>query len=44
MDYAIERERGLESTEDHYIPGYFDIEINPEEEKVITIIQLLKRK
>ena len=22
MDYAIERERGLESTEDHYIPGY----------------------
>ena len=44
MDYAIERERGLESTEDHYIPGYFDIEINPEEEKVITIISTVEKE
>lgn len=38
MDYAIERERGLSSTEDHYIPGCFDVEINPKEEKVVTFI------
>ncbi|HOA96589.1 MAG TPA: amylo-alpha-1,6-glucosidase [Acetivibrio saccincola] len=44
MDYAIERERGLESTEDHYIPGYFDIDIKPEEEKVITIISTVEKK
>lgn len=38
MDYAIERERGLSSTEDHYIPGCFDIDIEPMEEKCITFI------
>lgn len=44
MDYAIERERGLSSTEDHYIPGYFDVEIQPEEEKVITIISTVEKE
>ncbi|MBZ4646613.1 MAG: hypothetical protein PWR27_1319 [Petroclostridium sp.] len=37
MDYAIERERGLHSIEDHYIPGLFEVEINPGKEKYITI-------
>lgn len=44
MDYAVERERGLASTEDHYIPGYFDIEINPGEEKVITVISTVEEE
>ena len=44
MDYAIEREKSIESTEDHYIPGYFDIDIKPEEEKVITIISTVEKK
>lgn len=38
MDYAVERERGLSSVEDHYIPGYFDVYIKPMEEKYITVI------
>lgn len=44
MDYAIERERGLTSTEDHYIPGCFDVDIEPEEEKVITIISTVEKE
>ncbi|ODM26037.1 glycogen debranching protein [Clostridium sp. Bc-iso-3] len=43
MDYAVERERGLASTEDHYIPGYYDIEIEPMEEKYITFIATVEK-
>jgi len=38
MDYAVERERGLKSIEDHFIPGYFEIDISPKEEKYITVV------
>lgn len=38
MDYAYEHERGLNGTEDHYIPGYYDIEVNEGEDKTITFI------
>jgi predicted glycogen debranching enzyme len=44
MDYAIERERGIGSIEDHYIPGYFDISIKPGEEKHITIIATVEKE
>jgi predicted glycogen debranching enzyme len=29
MYYPLERERGLDHTEDHYIPGSYDIEVEP---------------
>jgi predicted glycogen debranching enzyme len=38
MDYPYEHERGLSCTEDHYIPGFFEIELQPDEEKVITVV------
>ncbi len=38
MDYAVERERGLHSTEDLFIPGYFEVDVSPYEEKDITIV------
>ncbi len=38
MDYPHEHERGLSGTEDHFIPGFFNIELNPYEEKNITVI------
>ncbi len=44
MEYAIERERGLGSTEDHYIPGYFDINIKPNQEKYITVIATVEKE
>ncbi|MGE4283621.1 MAG: amylo-alpha-1,6-glucosidase [Clostridia bacterium] len=37
MDYTIERERGLYPLEDHYIPGLFEIDIEPGIEKYITL-------
>lgn len=43
MDYAVERERGLSSTEDHYIPGYYDVEIKPLEEKCITFVATVEK-
>lgn len=43
MDYAIERERGLASTEDHFIPGYFDVELKPLEEKVVTVTASIEK-
>lgn len=42
MDYSIERERGLSSVEDHYMPGYFELELAPNQEKTITIIASLE--
>lgn len=41
MEYAAERERGLKSVEDHYIPGYFEIKVKPLETKIITVIASL---
>lgn len=38
MDYPYEHERGLNGTEDHFIPGYYEIEILPGEEKTITFV------
>ena len=38
MDYPYEHERGLSCTEDHYIPGFFEIELQPGKEKVITVV------
>lgn len=44
MEYAIERERGLDSREDHYIPGCFDVKIKPLEEKYITFIATVEKE
>ena len=44
MDYAIERERGIASTEDHYIPGYFEINIKPNQQKYITVIATIEKE
>lgn len=38
MYYPVERERGLDFTEDHFIPGYFDVAVDPGEETQITLI------
>jgi predicted glycogen debranching enzyme len=38
MDYEYERERGMDSTEDHYIPGYYDIELLEGKHKTITLV------
>lgn len=38
MNYAGERERGENPFEDHYIPGRFEISLQPRENKVITVI------
>lgn len=44
MDYAVERERGLQPTEDHFIPGYFEVEVAPGEERVITVIATVEEQ
>lgn len=38
MYYQVERERGLNAFEDHYIPGSFDIEIDAGSDRDITFI------
>lgn len=38
MYYIREQERGLRHIEDHFIPGYFEIRVNPYETKEITFI------
>lgn len=38
MNYALERERGLDSTEDHYIPGSFEVSAGKWEDKYVTVI------
>ncbi|MCX8130459.1 MAG: amylo-alpha-1,6-glucosidase [Clostridia bacterium] len=43
MEYAIERERGLNSKDDHYIPGYFDIKLDAGEEKYISVLATTER-
>lgn len=42
MDYPYEHERGLSGTEDHYIPGFFEIALEPDEEKTITVVASFK--
>ncbi len=42
MDYAVERERGLQSTEDHYIPGYYEVKVAEKEIKEITFIATIE--
>jgi predicted glycogen debranching enzyme len=44
MDYYMERERGLHSTEDHFIPGYFEVELKPWENKCITLIATIEKE
>ena len=38
MTYDIEYERGQDFVEDHFIPGFFEIEIKPYETKNITFV------
>lgn len=38
MYYLEEEKRGFTSEENHYIPGRFEIEINPKEEKEISFV------
>ena len=38
MDYLYEHERGLNGTEDHFIPGFYEIELCPGDEKTITVV------
>ena len=44
MHYPMEEERGLPSLEDHYIPGFFDVELGPWEEKYVTLITSLENE
>lgn len=44
MQYEKENERGLHSIEDHYIAGYFEIDIKPGEMKNITVITTCENK
>lgn len=41
MEYTKEIERGLKAIEDHYIPGYFEVEIPSYGSKIITVIASL---
>ena len=36
MEYPIERQRGLDCFEDHYIPGTYKFSIQPEKEQIIA--------
>ncbi len=38
MDYLYEHERGLNGTEDHFIPGQYEIELNPGDKKTVTVV------
>jgi predicted glycogen debranching enzyme len=44
MFYQRESERGLEASEDHYIPGYFEISLKPDETKTFTFIASVEDK
>jgi len=37
MQYPVEMERGLNHTEDHYIPGYFEVQVEPGRDMYITL-------
>lgn len=38
MEYPVERERGLHPVEDHYIPGYYEVDVEPGEDRFVTVI------
>ncbi|NLG89422.1 MAG: glycogen debranching protein [Clostridiaceae bacterium] len=38
MDYYYEHERGLNGTEDHFIPGFYEIGLDAGDEKTITVV------
>ncbi|MHB1043749.1 MAG: amylo-alpha-1,6-glucosidase [Eubacteriales bacterium] len=38
MAYAVERERGENPFEDHYVPGYFEVPLAPGEQKTFTLV------
>ncbi|MDD4495580.1 MAG: amylo-alpha-1,6-glucosidase [Eubacteriales bacterium] len=38
MEYPIEKQRGLDCFEDHYIPGYYEIKIEPETEESFAVV------
>lgn len=38
MYYPIEKERGFDAEENHYVPGVYNIRIEPNEEKVVTFV------
>lgn len=42
MFYGIEKERGLDTTEDHFIPGCFSIKVKPWETKVISVVATIE--
>lgn len=44
MYYPVEQERGLDTIEDHYIPGWFDVEVNPHEDRYITVIASIENE
>jgi predicted glycogen debranching enzyme len=43
MEYAVERERGLPFTEDHFIPGFFDVYLDKNQEKQITFSATIEK-
>ena len=44
MFYHVEQERGLDCYEDHYIPGWFDITVESEGEKNISITATIEKE
>ena len=44
MYYNIENERGLEAIESHFMPGYFEIDLIKNEEKVIEFVAAVDDK
>ncbi len=44
MEYDAERERGLTSSEDHYIPGCFELDIGGRVEKQITFCATIENE
>ncbi len=42
MFYLREQERGLDAEEDHYMPGYFTISLEPNESKTVTFVATLE--
>lgn len=43
MEYAAERERGLASVEDHYIPGYLELDVGGRREEQITFYATIEK-
>ncbi len=43
MFYAVEQERGLHAYEDHYVPGSFEISVEPCSERTFTLIGTIEK-